>query len=355
MFDRMHKQIDAVLVATPDHSHYPPSMIAMGLGKHVYCEKPLGHSILECRKMAEAARKSKVVTQMGNQGQSGESLFMIREWYESGALGEVREVNCWNRHSYDYATHAPRPAPVPDHLDWDVWLGPAPHRPHAPGYAPAGWHKWRDFGNGINTGYYSHTMSAIHWALQLGAPDYVEAESLPVLVEGSFPPGSIVTWHFPAREDRPAVEVRNYTIKMVDRIPRPHHLEPGRELSKLQASGGLVLVGSEASLVASPHAYGARIIPEATMREVGKPPKKYERPSGGHMASWLSACKGGGGRITSPFEYGAITSEICMLGTIASLIPGKRLRWDAEKMEITNHEGTDAMVRGPVPRKGFDF
>ena len=276
MLEKEDKNIDAVIVATPDHIHAPASMAAIKRGKHVYCEKPLTHSVYEARRIAEAARKAGVATQMGNQGQASEQTRLMCEMVWSGAIGPVREVHVWtdrpNRglSSVYWPQGVDRPKetpPVPDTLDWDLWLGPAPERPYNPAYLPFKWRGWWDFGTGAMGDIGCHALDPIFRALKLGAPTSVEGISSLVNTE-TYPLSSKIHYEFPARGDMPPVKVIWYDGGM--RPPRPEELEDGRQVG----DNGKLFIGDKGKML------GERIIPGSKMKEYGKPPRLLERSPG---------------------------------------------------------------------------
>jgi predicted dehydrogenase len=210
MLDKEQKNIDAVMVATPDHVHAAATMMAIRAGKGVYCEKPLTYSMYEAREVAKAAREAKVATQMGNQGHAGEGIRLICEWIWDGAIGTVREVHAWTTHAvWPQGMERPKDTPpVPPTLDWDLWLGPAPYRPYHPAYVPALWRGWWDFGTGGLGDMGCHNLDPVFWALKLGYPTSVEASCsifVPTITwdkpfnNESYPQASIVRYEFPAR------------------------------------------------------------------------------------------------------------------------------------------------------------
>ncbi|RKX36676.1 MAG: hypothetical protein DRP64_18270 [Verrucomicrobia bacterium] len=285
---------------------------------------------------------------MGNQGHSSASTFMIREWIDSGAIGEVRRVDCWNNTSYSNRGWPKSSPPVPETLDWDLWVGNAAFRPYNPGCIKR-FYGWPDFGTGTIGAWGTHTLDASFWGLQLGAPTSVEAKATSDHPAGAFPYGVMIEFNYPARGDMPPVTVAMYMGKMSADMARPKHLEAAR---KLAPKGGQVIIGSKASILAGRWCESARIIPETKMQEIGKPPKKYDRPIGGHFGSWINACKDGGKPATSNFDYAGPFTEMCLLGVIASLCPGKKLLWDSAKMKITNDEEANKLVRRQY-RKGW--
>jgi len=345
MLEKEDKNIDAVVVATPDHVHAPASMMAIKMGKHVYCEKPLTHSVYEARQLAEAARKAGVATQMGNQGQASEQTRLMCEMIWSGAIGPVREVHVWtdrpNRglNSVYWPQGVDRPKetpPVPDGLDWDLWLGPAPERPYHPAYVPFKWRGWWDFGTGALGDIGCHALDPVFRALKLKAPVSVEAICTLVNTE-TYPLASVVHYEFAARGDMPACRVVWYDGGM--RPPRPAELEPGRQIG----SNGKLFIGDDGKMLEE------RLIPESRMKEYGKPPRVLER-SPGHHVEWIEACKGGK-PAGSNFDHAGPLAEAVLLGNVSlrpelkEIVNRQKLLWDPEKFEITNVPEANRFLR----------
>ncbi len=340
------KDIDAVVIATPDHSHAVIAMMAVEMGKHVYCQKPLTYSVYEARMLTEAAAKYKVATQMGNQGHSGEAIRLVCEWIWAGAIGTVRQVHAWtNRPIWPQGVEMERPAqtpPVPSTLDWDLWLGPAPYRPYHPAYLPGKWRGWWDFGTGALGDMGCHIIDPVFWALRLGYPTSVEA-CCSTYYSGSFekidkreifPRASIVRYKFPARQGMPAVSFDWYDGGMTP--ARPEELEPGRRMG--DASGGVIFVGDKGKLMCGCYGKNPRLIPEVKMKAFKRPPKTLERiPDGisGHEKDWARACKTGKS-ASSNFEYAGPLTEMVLMGNLAVRNPGKKLDWDGLNMKVTN-------------------
>ena len=349
MLDKQ-KDIDAVVVATPDHVHAIASITAIKMGKHVYCEKPLTHTIFEARKVAKAAREHKVATQMGIQGHSGEGIRMLCEWIWGGAIGQVREVHTWtDRPKGWWPQGVARPQdtpPVPATLDWDLWLGPAPHRPYHPAYVPFKWRGWWDFGTGPLGDMGIHNCSPIFWALKLGYPTSVELISQEGCNAETGPTKSIVRYEFPARGDMPPVTLMWYDGG--NEPPRPEELEEGRRMG--DNDGGSLLVGDKGKILAPGWcAASPRIIPEAKMKEYNQPPKTIPR-SPGHHAEWVEACKTGK-TTTANFDFAGRLTEVMLAGNIAVRTGGKLL-WDGPNMTCTNIPQANEYVRCRY-RKGW--
>lgn len=352
------KGIDAVLIATPDHTHAVIAAAAMRAGKHVFCEKPLTHDIREARTLARIAKETGVVTQMGIQGHSGDGIRRLREWIEGGVLGEIREVDAWCSLTYyppGRAYWSPvvlrRPTETPEppaDLNWDVWIGPAPMRPYHKAYHPGAWRAWWDFGNGMMGDRGVHTLDSAVWGLGLGKPESVEA-SCTDLNDDTHPIGAVVTFRFAARGAMPPVKLTWYEGL---RAPLPPELEDGRTMG--HPEGGLLFKGSKAFAMAGVYAESPRIIPEARMQELvpSLPPKSRPTIEGGHYANWARACKGQD-KAVADFEYSAHLTEICQLGNIAKRMQ-KRIVWDAEKMAVTNLPEANRFV-APEYRAGWSL
>jgi len=332
MLDK-EKNIDAVIVATPDHVHAAASMMAIKMGKHVYCEKPLTHSIYEARMLTEAARKYKVATQMGNQGHSSEAIRLVCEWIWDGAIGPVREVHAWtDRPIWPQGMDRPEAtSPPPATLDWNLWLGPAPYRPYVEkAYCPFVWRGWWDFGTGALGDMACHIMDAAFWALKLAHPATVRAVSTPVNSE-SAPLSSVIEYEFEARGNMPPCRLFWYDGGL--KPTRPQELEQRRTLP----ANGLIFVGDKGKLYApsgGSGVEGARLIPEAKMQEYKLPPKTIPRVENGHRQDWIEACKGGDA-ASSNFDYAGPLTEMVLLGNVA-IRTARKLHWDGPNMRVTN-------------------
>jgi len=369
MFQEMDKQIDAVIVATPDHVHAAASIMAMKMGKHVHCQKPLARSPYECRQMGKVAREMKVATQMGNFGQAGDGPRVLAEYIKAGAIGTVREVHAWtNRYGPISARGIARPKdtpPVPPNMDWDLWVGPSPMRPYHPCYHPFSWRGWWDFGTGCLGDIGCHEMSAAFKALKLGHPTAVEACSSnhqmpPEVTRETAPVSSITRWYFPAEGDRGPVTVTWWDGGL--KPPRPEELEPDREWCE---GDGCMVVGDKGKIL------GHRLIPESKAKEFGKPPQFLPR-SPGHWKEWLDACKGGKPAGSNFPDHAAHLAEVVMLGNIAIRIRHRldelpktaetealrrggspeKLKWDGENFRFTNSEVANALLNPPY-REGW--
>lgn len=344
------KDIDAVIIATPDHTHAVIALTAMQLGKHVYVQKPLTRTVYESRVLTEAARKYKVATQMGNQGRSGEGIRLITEWIADGAIGEVREVYTWtNRPIWPQGMDRPKDTPpVPDTLDWDLFLGPAPYRPYNPAYHPWNWRAWWDFGTGALGDMACHIIDPVFMALKLGYPVKVEASSTPVNNE-SAPHASIVRYDFPARQGMPPVKLTWWDGGLMP--PRPEELEPARRMG--DENGGVLFIGSKGKLMSGCYARNPRLIPETKMREYKRPARTIPRVDMRHEMDWVAACKGGR-PACSNFDYSGPLSEVVLMGNLA-IRTGKLLEWDGENMKVTNNVPEANQYVNPSYRKGWQL
>jgi predicted dehydrogenase len=353
----MGDKLDAVLVGTPDHTHAVAAMAAMKHGKHVYCEKPLAHSVSELRALRSEAKTRKLVTQVGNQGHATESIRLFCEWIWDGAIGEVTEVHaCCNIFADVYsqagklaAVLRERP-PVPPELDWNLWQGPAHERPYHPAYVPWFWRGWMPYGTGALGDWVCHVLDPVFWALDLDMPTSLRAEADgydPVKQADIYPAGSQVAFQFPAKGGRGPVKLVWYDGTRT--MPRPKELEPGRRVE----SPGAVVVGRRGTILYGSHgAGGVRIIPESKMQAYKRPEKKIPRcPGGNHHREWLDAVREGK-QAGSPFEYGGRLSEIGLLGAIAIRLVGQDLHYDEHAMRFTNSEDATRLLH-PAYRTGW--
>ncbi|MCB0748145.1 MAG: Gfo/Idh/MocA family oxidoreductase [Ignavibacteriae bacterium] len=347
------KDIDAIIIATPDHTHAVITMAAMQEGKHVFCQKPLTHNIYEARTITEAANYYNVQTQMGNQGHSVEHIRLLKEWIADGAIGTVREVHAWTDRpvggdpwsTFAVKAKSTENLPVPETLDWDLWLGPAPYRAYHPDYHPTKWRAWLDFGTGSLGDMGCHILDPAFWALDLGAPDKLQATSThwePEIESQTFPRASIVRFNFPANNKRGAVKLTWYDGRLLPEIPE--ELEIGRELP----SSGALIIGDKGAMLHGSHgADGVRIIPEIKMQEYVRPAKTIARVTEGHEGDWIRACKEGkGGKpASSNFNYGGPLTEMVLLGMIAIQVKDQRLEWNRDEMKFTNNDKANLLVK----------
>lgn len=360
MLDKEDKNIDAVIIATPDHTHAVIGMECIRRGKHVFLQKPLAHSIYEVRALTEAAREAKVQTQMGNQGHSSNEIRILHEWIQDGAIGPVREVCAWSDRpvggdpwsDFPIMARPKETPPVPDTLDWDLWLGPAPNRPYHPIYHPMSWRGFWDFGTGALGDMGCHILDPAFWVLDLGHPTRVEATTThyePEVAAETYPRAAVIRYEFPARGQMPPVKLTWFDGRLLP--PRPKDFEPGRRLP----GNGALLIGDKGTILHGSHgAGGVRMIPEAKMRAYSRPPESLPRVkdgSGGHERDWVRACKDGK-PASSTFEYGGPLTEMVLLGVLAMRLKDTPLEWDGVKMKVTNNPEADKYIR-PAFREGW--
>jgi predicted dehydrogenase len=343
LLDRMGKSIDAVTVSTPDHNHAAASLMAMRMGKHCFCQKPLTHTIYEARMMAEVAREKKLATQMGNQGTSFSPLRKGAAVIKSGVLGPVTEVHVWtNRPIWPQGGARPASKPCPKNLKWDLWLGTAPERPYADGYHPFAWRGWWDFGTGALGDMACHTVNMPYMALNLRDPIAVQAECSGHNRE-SYPEWSIITYEFPALGDRPAVKLFWYDGK---KLP-DEKLIDGKQMS----SSGSLIIGQKGKLYA-PGDYAENEL--QLLGGVSMPDVKWPE-SPGHFEEWIRAIKGGEPAMSNFPDYSGPLTETVLLGNLAvwaAAGKGERVQWDAKNMKSANVAGLEPIIK-PTYRKGY--
>lgn len=351
MLTDMDKEIDAVIVSTPDHMHFPPALMAIEMGKHVYVQKPLTHTVAEARALTLAARRHEVVTQMGNQGHANEGTRLVREWVQAGAIGTVREVHVWtNRPIWPQGgVRPPGAVTPPDTMDWNLWLGVAPDRAFVPDvYAPFKWRGWWDFGCGALGDMACHIMDASYWALDLKHPVAFEAEQGGMTDEMA-PDWSIVRYEFPARGSMPPVKMTWFDgIRDGKPVlpPRPRDLEDGREMPK----GGQIIIGDKGTLMdTTDYGAGPRLVPESRMKDFlqnERPEKTIPRaPNNCPYAEWVAAIRGQlpYGKPGSNFDYSGPLTETVLIGNLA-IRTGRKIRWDAEKLECVGDPEATRLV-----------
>ena len=358
MFDTMHKEIDAVMVCTPDHSHFPAAMAAMQLGKHVIVEKPLAHNIWQLRTLRKAAKHYNVITQMANQGHATNGIRLIKEWYEAGLLGNVTEVIAWfdgpdfgpDKYFRKPDSFPPKEMPIPASLDWDLWLGPAAYRPYNEVYAPKTWRSWFDFGNGEMGDWCCHTLDAPFWSLDLGMPKVTETEfKTPVPDTGFISDKAVIRWDFPARGNKVPVTMRWHEGGLKPEI------RPEWKVEKLPGSG-MIMVGDKHSLITGGRPNEPRLLmpmPEWEAFKSQLPAKTIPRTfEENPQREWAEAIKHGN-VPGSNFEYATQLVEMALTGVLAQRF-NTRIEYDAQNMKVTNHPELDAFIREPA-RKGFSY
>ena len=340
MLEEMDKDIDAVVIATPDHTHAITAADSMKMGKHVYLQKPLTHSIYESRYLTQLAKETGVATQMGNQGHSGEGTRLFAEWIRNGEIGDPIEAHCWtNRPIWPQGLERPRETPpVPETLDWDLFIGPAQHRPYHPSYTPWNWRAWWDFGTGALGDMGCHIMDPVYFALELGHPVAFEGSSSQVNTE-SAPIAEKVTYYFPemgrlGKINRPAMKMTWYDGGLMPE--RPEGLEPGRTLG--DNDGGAMIIGTKGTIICG--TYGRN--PQIIGRENPNVPKSIPRvEEKNHEMDWVRAAKESKRNrkeASSHFGYSGPFNEVVVMGNLAVRLQDlkRKLEWDGEKMEITN-------------------
>ncbi len=356
MFDQMGKEIDAVIISTPNQTHFAATIAAMQLGKHVYVEKPLAHDIWQLRTLKKAAHYYKVVTQMGNQGHATDGIRRIKEWYEAGILGEVKEVFAWHngpsfngRYFQKPNQYPPEGEKIRDSFDWDLWLGPAQEHPYNSCYHPRLWRSWYPFGNGLIGDWGCHTLDGPFWALDPGFPNVAEAEFRSPSPLDFIPDQSVVRMEFPAGNGKPAV-----TFKWLEGGLLPE-IRPEWHIDKLQGEG-MIMVGDKRSLIT-----GGRpdrvdlLISEDEKKSILKelPEPSIPRVADGPQQEWIRAIKGTGPVPGSNFDYAADLTETILLGAMAQRT-NQRIEYDAKEMKVTNHADFEQYIKESV-RQGWDY
>ncbi len=333
------EDVDAVVIATPDHTHAVVTMAAFAKRKHVYCEKPLAYTVGETRKVTEAARRAGVATQLGNQGQATEEARLTQEIILDGAIGPVREVHVvLGPRFWDPPTSAgrpPEPSPIPEGLDWDLWLGPAPSRPYHPAYHPWRWRDWWDFGTGPLGDMGCHILSTVFKALKLQYPVSVEA-TCPQIGPEVYPRSFKVQYEFPARDGMPPVTLTWHDSGFTP--PRPADLEPGRSVQSP------IYIGDKGTMM------NYLLIPETKRKAYGQAPKVLPR-SPGQYQEWINACRGGTPAGSDFVRHSGLLTETPLLGNIA-MRAGKKLQWDGPNMKITNDQTANQYLHREY-RKGW--
>jgi predicted dehydrogenase len=352
------KDIDAVLVATPDHMHATIALAAMDVGKHVYVQKPLTWCVDEARKLSRRAKETRVATQMGNQGHSSDDGRTAVEYIQSGAIGDVREVHIWtNRPVGFWPQGVPRPEPlkapagdpprwnqpgvnarlaaamagdypIPDKLDWNLFLGVAPKVDYHPIYHPFNWRGWIDWGVGAIGDMGAHLIDHSMWALNLGFPVTIETVSTP-FNNATYPSATLTFYEFPARGQMPPVKLTWYDGGLLP--DKPEELTD----EELKKEGGALLIGTKGKLLHDTYGLKPRLLPKSLHDSVGKPPQKLPRiPHEDHEMNWVDACKGKT-QTSCPFEYASRLTEVMLLGVVA-LHAGKKIEYDGANMRVTN-------------------
>jgi predicted dehydrogenase len=347
------KTLDAVTIGIPDHHHAPAAMLAIKSGKHVYCEKPLAHTISEVRALTLAARKYKVVTQMGNQGHAGEGNRRLCEMIWAGAIGQVREVHCWSDRPI-WPQGLPRPQgadPIPPNINWDLWIGPAPMRPYLSKwpdgravYQPNVWRAWWDFGCGALGDMGCHIMDGPTWALKLGPPTKVEIVDSAPLCSETPPSWAILRYHFSARGEMPPCTITWYDGGK--QPPKPRETEE----DVLEGNASL-FIGEKGKILSGCYGEHPRLLPESSMADYKRPDPTIPRvPDNSPHQDFIRACKGGPAPCSN-FDISGPFTETVLLGNLALRV-GKTIEWDSQKMRVKNLPEADQYIHGHY-RKGW--
>ena len=360
MLDKMHKEIDAVVVSTPDHNHFAATLMAMERGIHVYTQKPLTHNIWQCRSLVKAKEKYKVMTQMGNQGHAGLGIRQSVEAVRAGTIGEVKQVFCrngWPDFSSDHFANPkvmPPPAQaIPEGLSWDLWLGPQAKRDYSPDYHPKKWRSFYDFGIGVLGDFGCHTLDTPVWALDLDPPTAVECVSRKESLEGVIPASSHLRFHFAAKGDRGPVVLEWFSGPQDwEKVGR---IEAFGAENATHAGRACWLVGDKGLLGCGTHAGPPMILPNELRQNYREntPEETIPRVEGGPFREWLAAIKGEGPEPGSNFDVSGNLTEIVLLGVLAERF-NTRIEWDAKEGKVTNHPELNVFVKEPA-REGWDL
>jgi len=364
MFDKLHGQIDAVFIATPNHHHALPSIIAMDLGINVYCEKPVCHDIGEARAMRAKAAKSKVATQMGTQGHCEEGYRKLCEYIWAGTIGKVTETHSWTNRANGGEGPRPPRLPVPTGLHWNEWIGPSPYRHYHSDLHPHEWHGWYDFGNGSIGNMGCHVLDGVYWALKIEHPTSIEVEQMRGGSNERYPLGARVRWDVPPRGDLPALKVYWYeglrqgatgqpsgnlrAVKGDDRNLPPLLLELRKQYPDEELDGGdsgTLYVGDKGVIYTGTYGDKMHIVPWQKMQETPEPPKILPRPKG-IFVDFLDAVRAGKTETAVSFDYGTRLTEFAILGNLAMHAgPEKTVMWDGPRMKVTNLRNLNAWVK----------
>jgi predicted dehydrogenase len=377
MLEKEQKNIDAVSVSTPDHTHAVAALSAMQLGKHVYVQKPLTHDIYEARTLTEAAKRYKVVTQMGNQGSSSDGVRQMQEWYKAGVIGDAHTIICWtNRPVWPQGFGKPTgKEEVPAELNWDLWLGPNEFEEYHKGYVPFNWRGYWTFGTGALGDMGCHIIDPAFKTVGLGYPSEVECSVAniyekmwnPAYYPDSCPAASSLKLKFPMKNGKP--DVKLYWMDGGIMPERPDELLEGEKMGN--DDGGAIIVGTKGKMMCGTYGLNPTLLPTARTKEINIP-QTLPRVTGGHnghYAQWVNACIAGYGKqqVSSPFEYAGPLTETILMGNLAlrawlvkennKFTGRKKLLWDAENMKITNYDAANQFVkrtyRGGWGKAGF--
>ncbi len=345
MMDQRSNQIDAVVVSTADHTHAPATALALAMGKHVYCEKPLTHTVDEARIIAEMARQAGVATQMGIQIHAGNNYRRVVEIIQSGAIGKVSEVYCWCNKAWAGGKFTASDTPSPPNLDWDLWLGPAAERPYSPSIHPGNWRRFWEYGTGTFGDMACHIVDLPFWALGLGFPHHVTCERPPVDPDGA-PQWVKATYDFTLEDGSP---LKLHWSDGGAHFPPPESLLDRHDRPLSQWGLGILFVGEEGSLATD---YGQHLLYPTEKFADFVPPEKTIPDSIGHWNEWVQACKTGS-PTTCNFDYSGAITETVLLGVVAYR-SGVALEWDAANLTAKNASEADVYVRKQY-RRGWEL
>ena len=355
MLEELEDQIDAVVIGTPDHTHAPIAVMAMNMGKHVYCEKPLAHNVREVRIMRELAKEKKLATQMGTQIHAGENYRRVVELIKAGAIGKVTRAHNWVPTSYSGSQknvkHPEGNPPVPAGLHWDLWLGPAAERAYHPDYHPFWWRGWWDFANGALGDMACHHMDLPHWALDLRDPVSIHSEG-PDPDPDVAPVWQIVQYRYPARGEQPPVHLTWYhggkRPAELEEI-EAKHAERAKDKKPQKWGAGTLFVGDKGMLLAD---YDKHVLlPEDEFKDYKRPEKSIPK-SPGHHNEWVRACKTGSPTLCN-FDYSGALAESVLLGCVSHRAGNQKIEWDAKAMRVTNSSDANKFLRRKY-RKGWE-
>jgi predicted dehydrogenase len=369
MLEKERKNIDACSISTPDNVHAVATLAAMQLGKHVYTQKPLTHDIYEARTLAQAAKKYKLITQMGNQGGSGDGVRKGKEIYDAGMIGDVYEAHAWtNRPVWPQGIPTPQGQfEVPKELDWNLWLGPAKYIDYNPAYLPFNWRGWWAFGTGALGDMACHIMDPVYRILPIDYPDSAECsvsnQWKNMWAEANYvdssPPSSVIHLNYPRKDGKGNIKVSWYDGGLLPQLPE--ELLPGEPFGNWD--GGVLFVGTKGKLLFDCYGANPRLLPTKLMQERTMPAETIRRVPEGHYVQWVNACIAGYGNATtsSPFEYAGPFTESILMGNLAirswmmvnpkmkgwgdKYLGRKKLLWDAKNMKITNYDEANAFVK----------
>lgn len=363
MFDKLGKQLDAIFIASPNHHHAPPSLMAMQLGVNVFCEKPLCYDIGEARRLRQMARESKVAAQMGNQGHCEEGYRKLCEYIWAGAIGDVIETHSYTDRSNGGRGPRPPVTDPPDGLHWDEWIGPAPYRDYHIDLHPHEWHGWYDFGNGSLGNMGCHVLDGVYWALKLEHPTAIEVEEINGGTDERCPVGTRIRWDFPSRGNMPPLKAYWYDGRRGEedtgdnnrfvkgkrgtRILPPILLEMQKKYGEDDEfeSNGTFYIGTKGIIFTGTYGGRMHILPWEKMRETPVPPQVLSRPKN-VMTDFIEACRAGKTETAAPFDYGARLTEFTLLGNLAQRAGlGKKLEWDGPNMKVTNSPEINQFVK----------